>query len=184
MSIGTLANSESGSSCRAKLNQALSLWDGMVGAIIAFAGASAPSKWLICDGSAVSRTTYSELFSIIGETYGVGDSSTTFNLPNLKGRVAVGIDEEGTFPSLGLQRGNSHITLSQENLPNVNLTTNTSNFVKSNNSGIVYATSGSEIAVPENIAFESVSVSLGGVAQSIENDQPSLTVNYIIYTGV
>jgi hypothetical protein len=53
------------------------------GFITLMAGASLPSGWLYCDGAAVSRTTYSELFAAIGTAYGVGDNSTTFNLPSL-----------------------------------------------------------------------------------------------------
>lgn len=68
------------------------------GTIMAFAGSSShiPTGWIICDGSAVSRTSYSNLFSVIGTTYGEGDGSTTFNLPNLKGRVPVGVDSSQT----------------------------------------------------------------------------------------
>lgn len=50
-----------------------------------FASSTPPSGWLKCDGSAVSRTTYSDLFAIVGTTYGSGDGSTTFNLPDLRG---------------------------------------------------------------------------------------------------
>jgi microcystin-dependent protein len=60
------------------------------GSVVDFAGASAPTGWLLCDGSAVSRTTYSALFAVIGSTYGTGDGSTTFNLPDARGRVTVG----------------------------------------------------------------------------------------------
>lgn len=60
------------------------------GVIAAYGGASAPSGWLLCDGSAVSRATYSDLFSAISTTYGVGDGSTTFNVPDMRGRVSVG----------------------------------------------------------------------------------------------
>lgn len=56
-----------------------------------YAGKTAPSGWLLCDGSAVSRTTYSALYDAIGTTYGSGDGSTTFNLPNMSGRVPVGV---------------------------------------------------------------------------------------------
>lgn len=57
-----------------------------IGSMLPFAGASAPSSiFLLCDGSAVSRTTYSALFAAIGTTYGAGDGSTTFNLPNTQG---------------------------------------------------------------------------------------------------
>lgn len=55
------------------------------GSITAFGGASAPSGWLICDGSAVSRSTYSALFAVIGTAYGAGNGSSTFNLPNGQG---------------------------------------------------------------------------------------------------
>lgn len=56
-------------------------WIFPAGTLLDFAGSSAPSGWHLCDGSAVSRTTYAALFSAIGTTYGVGDGSTTFNLP-------------------------------------------------------------------------------------------------------
>lgn len=60
------------------------------GTVTAFAGGSAPSDWLLCDGSAVSRSVYADLFSAIGTTYGAGDGSTTFNLPDLRGRAVFG----------------------------------------------------------------------------------------------
>src|SRR5262245_7755956 len=62
------------------------------GVIQTYAGSTAPTGWLLCDGAAVSRTTFAVLFAICGTTYGAGDGSTTFNLPNLKGRMPVGID--------------------------------------------------------------------------------------------
>lgn len=60
------------------------------GVIASYAGLVAPSGWLLCDGSAVSRTTYSTLYAAISTTFGVGDGSTTFNLPDAVGRVEVG----------------------------------------------------------------------------------------------
>lgn len=63
-----------------------------IGSIQAFAGETLPTGWLLCDGSAVNRSTYSELFNTVGTIYGEGDGSTTFNLPNLQSRVPVGID--------------------------------------------------------------------------------------------
>lgn len=62
----------------------------MVGSIIPFAGQVLPEGYLLCDGSAVSRSDYSELFDIVGTIYGSGDGSTTFNLPNLTGKVTLG----------------------------------------------------------------------------------------------
>lgn len=60
------------------------------GMIVDYAGSAAPSGWLLCDGSAYNRTTYAALFAVIGTTYGAGDGSTTFNVPDFRGRVAVG----------------------------------------------------------------------------------------------
>ncbi len=62
------------------------------GAMLDYGGATAPANWLLCDGTAVSRTTYGALFAVIGILFGVGDGSTTFNLPNFKGRGAIGLD--------------------------------------------------------------------------------------------
>ena len=67
-----------------------------VGVVLPFAGSSAPtSLYLLCDGSAVSRTTYSVLFGILSTTYGSGDGSTTFNVPDMRGRVPVGVSAGG-----------------------------------------------------------------------------------------
>lgn len=73
----------------------------LAGMIYMFAGSSAPEGFLICDGTAVSRTTYSALFDAIGTTYGTGDGSTTFNLPDLSGRVALGKSSTHVLASTG-----------------------------------------------------------------------------------
>ncbi len=88
------------------------------GSILIWSTATAPSNWLICNGAAVSRTTYAALFAVIGTTYGVGDNSTTFNLPNLMGRVPFGIDTNQTeFNVLGETGGAKTVTLAITNLP-------------------------------------------------------------------
>ena len=74
------------------------------GSVMIWAGTTVPTGYLLCDGSAVSRTTYSALFAAIGTTYGVGDGSSTFNLPNFQGRY--------------LKQGTSG-TYSNESLPNI-----------------------------------------------------------------
>jgi len=71
------------------------------GAVFHFAMTSAPTGYLVCDGSAVSRSTYSELFSAIGTTFGVGDGSTTFNLPNLLGEFIRGYNGSGSGKDTG-----------------------------------------------------------------------------------
>lgn len=88
------------------------------GAITMFGGATAPTGHLLCDGSAVSRSTYSTLFGVIGTTYGVGDNSTTFNLPNLKGRIPVGLDPADTwFDQRGETGGFKEVTLTASEMP-------------------------------------------------------------------
>ena len=65
---------------------------GMPGVVLPFAGSAAPNGWLLCHGQAVSRTTYAHLFTVIGTTYGAGDGSTTFNVPDLRGEFIRGLD--------------------------------------------------------------------------------------------
>lgn len=80
-----------------------------VGVIQAFAGSTTPDGWLLCDGSAVSRTDYSELFLVIGTTYGDGDGSTTFNVPNLIDKFVQGNATAGTVKSAGLPNISGHV---------------------------------------------------------------------------
>lgn len=74
-----------------------------LGSIKMYAGSTAPDKWLFCRGQAVSRTTYAKLFGVIGTTYGAGDGSTTFNLPDLRDRMPIGA---GNLYSLNASGGN------------------------------------------------------------------------------
>ena len=89
-----------------------------IGAIAEFGGSIAPTNWLFCNGQAVSRTEYAELFAIIGTNYGEGDGSTTFNLPDFIGRVPVGLDAEDTdFDELGDFGGEKTHTLTVNEMP-------------------------------------------------------------------
>jgi microcystin-dependent protein len=73
-----------------------------IGGLVMWAGTTAPAGgWLLCDGSAVSRTTYATLFSVIGTAYGPGDGTTTFNLPDLRGRMPVGLGTHADVDVLG-----------------------------------------------------------------------------------
>ena len=74
----------------------------LVGEVKYYAGTSVPSGYLLCDGSAVSRTTYANLFAAIGTTWGAGDGSTTFNVPNLIDRVPWGGRTGGVYREAGL----------------------------------------------------------------------------------
>ncbi len=90
-----------------------------VGAIAMWPRQSPPASWLLCDGAAVSRAAYSDLYAVIGTTYGAGDGSTTFNLPNLKGRVPVGYNGADTlFDALGEMGGAKTHTLTAAEMPN------------------------------------------------------------------
>lgn len=84
------------------------------GIVMPFAGSTAPEGYLLCNGSAVSRTDYATLFGVIGTTYGAGDGSTTFNLPDLSGRVVIGVSGTHALASTG---GSETVTLSASELP-------------------------------------------------------------------
>src|SRR6188508_1603662 len=114
-----------------KLNDNFSTLDEFVqmampcGAILDYAGPTPPPGWLACDGRAVSRTTYSELFAAIGTAWGGGDGSTTFNLPPANGRAAIGAgsvtDANGTVRSYtyAARVGSLSYSILQANLPDV-----------------------------------------------------------------
>jgi microcystin-dependent protein len=88
--------------------------------ITMYGASTAPTGWLLCDGAAVSRTTYATLFGIIGTEYGVGDNTTTFNLPDLKGRAPVGFGAGSGLTNrsdLGAKFGTETQTLTEANLP-------------------------------------------------------------------
>ena len=89
------------------------------GLISPFGGSTAPTGWLLCQGQAVSRTTYASLYTAIGTTYGIGDNSTTFNLPDLLGRAPIGSGTGTglTGRTLGTTVGAESYQLSEGNLP-------------------------------------------------------------------
>lgn len=98
------------------------------GTIAPWTTASAPNEWLLCDGSAVSRTTYAALFAVIGTTYGAGDGSTTFNVPDLRRRTIHGYKAaDSDFGTLGNAAGNASHTIAQAELPAVGVTFDSSN---------------------------------------------------------
>ena len=86
----------------------------LTGSIVMFAGSVAPQGWLLCDGSAVSRSQYSALFDVVDTTYGEGDGSTTFNVPDLRGRVMIGTSNSHPVASHG---GEETHSLTEDELP-------------------------------------------------------------------
>jgi len=80
------------------------------GSVIVWATGSAPAGWLLCNGAAINRTTYSALFAIIGVTYGVGNGSTTFNVPDTTDRIVAGVGANNAIASSsGRLRGTHQI---------------------------------------------------------------------------
>ena len=94
-----------------------------IGTIICFAGQIVPPGWILCDGSEISKSEYSKLFSVIGNTYGTPANSSNFILPNLQQRTPLG---KSNSNNLGDNGGNSSITLSTNQLPSHSHTGTTS----------------------------------------------------------
>lgn len=80
-----------------------------IGTVTSYAGSTAPTGWLLCYGQAISRSTYSDLFTVVGTTYGSGDGSTTFNLPDCRGRTHAGKDNMGGTSASRITTGGSGI---------------------------------------------------------------------------
>lgn len=88
------------------------------GSITGYAGIHVPGGWLMCDGAAVSRDIYTDLFEAIGTTYGCGNGSTTFNVPNLLGRTIIGFNpSDADFDVLGETGGEKRHTLTVDEMP-------------------------------------------------------------------
>jgi microcystin-dependent protein len=85
-----------------------------LGSILQYSSTTPPnSKWLMCEGQTISRTTYADLFAIVGTTYGVGDGSSTFNLPDIRGKFLAGYNSGGAteYQTLGQGSGTNSVTL-------------------------------------------------------------------------
>jgi microcystin-dependent protein len=159
-----------------------------VGTVSFYGGTSAPSGWLLCYGQAISRSTYSALFTAISTTYGVGDGSTTFNLPDIRGRVIAGQDDMGgssanrltgvtgslNGDTLGATGGAETHTLTEAEMPAHTHTTPTSN-------GAGNAGSGSGTSVASN---SDGTTGIAGSGDAHNNVQPTIILNAIIYAGV
>lgn len=158
------------------------------GAMVGYGGVSAPSGWLICDGSAVNRVTYSDLFAAISTNFGVGDGSTTFNLPDTRGRVMSGLGTgdaaNPTAWALGDKKGDELNTLTEAQLPTVQIG---SGITMSSSDGPRIAFYGTRaVAGAGNPDTNSGSGTLEALAEPFGNDeghniiQPTLGVNVII----
>lgn len=156
--------------------------------MMVFAGASAPSGWLLCFGQAISRTTYAALFSAVSTTYGIGDGTTTFNLPDMRGRVAAGADNMGGSAAgrltsttmspdgntLGATGGTQTHTLITAEMP-----AHTHSVPAQITNGVDIGGGGAYLSA--GLLNNGTSTSTGGGDAHL-NVQPTLVLNYIIKT--
>ena len=146
-----------------------------VGCIMMYAKSATPTGWLTCNGSTVSRTTYKNLFDVIGTTFGTGDGSTTFALPNLTNKFAMGNDTVGTAKAAGLP--NITGTLSKMSLNSVTPTASGAfSAAADSSSGYGYAGYTHEF---KKISFAAKSSnSIYGASSTVQ--PPALTLRFII----
>lgn len=155
-----------------------------IGSLTAFAGSTAPNGWLLCDGSAVSRTTYAALFAICGTTYGAGNGTTTFNLPNLADKMPVGSGARAR----GATGGASTVALSTAEMPSHNHgSAGDHAHVLNDIAGAFVTTGGGTIALsssPGSFFFTSTNGahthSSNGSGTAHENMPPFVAMPYII----
>ena len=195
----TTADIDNASITATKIDSAVGLTPS--GAIIAFAGSTAPTNWLLCFGQAVSRTTYAALFAVVGTAYSTGDGSTTFNIPDLRGRAIAGQDNMGGTSAnrltglsggvdgdvLGGAGGAESHTLTEAQMPshkhnlfaNVDGQGNLTSTNQANRSD--YSTGNSDYAIEGTATAATLGLSSatgGGAAHNIV--QPTFILNYII----
>ena len=173
------------------------------GFIMPYAGATAPTGWLIADGSALSRITYADLYNVIGTTYGVGNGSTTFNIPDLRTKVPAGKSASGTFSTLGASGGNETKALGIGDMPaHTHTFSGTTSYVGNHQhtqtagqggGGFIANTAQGGIASPSGQVTSSVTTAAGGHDHTYSGTtssqgsgtafslvQPFLTVNYCV----
>lgn len=170
-----------------------------IGELKQFAKGTLPTGWLECDGAAVSRTTYASLFAAIGTTFGVGDGSTTFNLPDARNRATVGRGQgdtaegggTGTARALGDKIGAETHTLAEAEIPAHNHGSGTFRAVmdSSSQSGIVtYGGVHSSAIYTSGSAGVSRTFSVAtantGNDNAHPNESPGLVLVIAIYSGV
>ena len=148
------------------------------GSVISFIATAAPGGWLLCDGSAVNRTTYSRLYGVIGTTYGSGDTMTTFNLPDLRGRVPLGVGSGPGLTSRSLNNSGGEEThqLSISEMPN-----------HDHSYGDTYRTGNQDVigigessAADQGSTTEAKTTGTTGGGGAHNNMQPFLVLNFII----
>ena len=147
-----------------------------IGVILPFAGAVEPQDYVFCDGREILRAKYSKLFGVIGTIYGAGDGSTTFNLPDMRGRTPIGLDNLGgavagrvtNATALNVSGGAETHTLTLYEMPSHEHS---------------YGSTASGVKYDEELdGYNPVikATSQAGFNQPHNNMQPYITVSYII----
>ena len=153
------------------------------GTITMFGGSTPPTGWLICDGSLVSSTTYLQLYTVIGNSFNTTSSSGQFNLPNLQGRVPVGVSP--SYP-LGSSGGEATHTLTTNEMPSHTHTINDPGHFHGqggkNGGPVAVAAGGANKAdeTPTLNATTGITINSAGGGQPHNIMQPYIVLNYII----
>jgi len=142
------------------------------GSMLLYGAATAPDGWLLCDGQAVSRRTYADLFAIIGVIYGAGDGTTTFNLPDFRQKFPLGKAAAGTGNALGGTGGAIDHTHTG---PSHNHSSPTGQASASGAGGTAYNNTGTPAGTVHNH-----SIATDGTGPTGLNNPPYLVVNFII----
>ncbi len=175
---------------------------GMAGVIQMYGGTTPPIGWLICDGSAVSRSAYSQLFAAIGTNWGVGDGSTTFNLPDLRGRTPIGagtgVANDGTtalttrvlgtknigVESVTLTAAESGVPAHAHGYADYNTTYTFTAISKKPGTSTATTTGYSAKSGGGSTSRTSNNNTAANATNAHQNMQPSSVVNFIIATGI
>ncbi len=171
------------------------------GTIKMWSGAAAPSGYLLCDGSAVSRATYADLFAVCGTAFGAGNGTTTFNLPDLRGRVPLGAGTgdaaDATAHTLGAKAGTEGHALVVTEMPShTHAVTDPGHVHATGESGgqgfVIDSNVGGTLDIGAGSAFElalttdtnttGVTINSAGSGVAHTSMQPSTAVNFIVKT--
>lgn len=155
-----------------------------VGVILPYASTLSPAGWLVCNGNEVSRTTYSQLFAVIGTKYGLGNGTTTFNLPNLKRKFLVGYDPSDGVMGIADTGGEETHTLTVAEMPSHthNITADGTG-TPSNGHGVIGGGNGTNGPFTYNdttLATDHLSIAKAGLDQPHQNMPPWSAVSFII----
>ena len=162
------------------------------GTVTMYAGASAPSDWLLCQGQAVSRVTYATLFAAIGTAFGAGDGSTTFNLPDFRSKLPVGLGTASWSNAMAETGGSADaVTVSHSHTASDSGHNHQSyNYVRNNDLiagpvGLGPGYSGNveyDKAYTTSTGYANITVNSAGSSGTNANLPPYLTLNFIIKT--